>query len=136
MRNLYILVYSTFNFQLKRELIFYLIFFEGVFLVTLVYLLFVIIFYKNINYLEMIRSYECGFDPRSSARLVFSYRFFLISILFIIFDVEISLIISIPFFIVRGLGVVIFYIFIFLLVIGLIYEYYYGSLDWLKYYRG
>lgn len=56
-----------------------------------------ILFYKNKMEIEGIRSYECGFDPYSSTRLTFSYRFYLISVLFIIFDVEISLILSIPF---------------------------------------
>lgn len=79
----------------------------------------------------MIRSYECGFDCISSTRLSFSYRFFLISILFIIFDVEISLIVPIPFIIMNSVGIILFFIFIFVLIIGLFYEYYYGSLDWL-----
>lgn len=97
--------------------------------------MFFVVFYKGLIYIEIISSYECGFDIKSKARLVFSYKFFLISILFVIFDVEISLIISIPFFIIRELGVLIFLIFIFILIIGLIYEYYYGSLDWLQYYK-
>lgn len=97
-------------------------------------MLFYVVFYKNIFRMEMMSSYECGFDPRSMARLVFSYRFFLISILFIIFDVEISLMVSVPFFIINRMGLLIFLIFMFVLIVGLLYEYYYGSLDWLRYY--
>lgn len=114
---------------------FYYIFVEGMLLVVVVYILFYIIFYKREAYIEIVSSYECGFDPRSRARLVFSYKFFLISILFIVFDVEISLIISVPFFIIRRLGVFVFFLFIFVLILGLVYEYYYGALDWLRYYK-
>lgn len=84
--------------------------------------------------MEALRCYECGFDPNSSTRLVFSYRFFLISILFIIFDVEISLILPVPFLLLRELGIFVFVIFILVLLVGLIYEYIYGSLDWLDFY--
>lgn len=103
-------------------------------LVGLVYFLFLLIFYKREVLFETLSSYECGFDAYSSTRLVFSYRFFLISILFIIFDVEISLMLPIPFLLLRELGIVVFFLFIFILLVGLVYEYFYGSLDWLDYY--
>lgn len=97
----------------------------------LVYLLFYIVFYKSSLDKESIRPYECGFDPNSFTRIVFSYRFFLISILFIIFDVEISLILPIPFLLIRVLGLWVFILFVCVLILGLLYEYNYGSLDWL-----
>ncbi|TDJ90696.1 NADH-quinone oxidoreductase subunit A, partial [Klebsiella pneumoniae] len=83
----------------------------------------------KMNDIEIISPYECGFDPNCLSRITFSYRFFLISILFIIFDVEISLILPIPFLIEIQLRLIFFYFFILVLISGLIYEYYYGSLD-------
>lgn len=126
---------STFDFQLKRDFIVFLVLIVSLFLIILVYILFFILFYREKYYAESLRCYECGFDPNSFTRLVFSYRFFLISILFIIFDVEISLILPVPFLILRELGIFVFVIFIFVLLIGLIYEYFYGSLDWLDFYE-
>lgn len=114
-------------------IIMYFVFLESFFLVFVVYIVFVFFFLKKIWLIEIIGPYECGFDCVSSTRLVFSYRFFLISILFIIFDVEISLMVSVPFFMVDGVGLSVFFIFIFILIVGLVYEYYYGSLDWLDY---
>lgn len=115
----------------KRIIIIILILIESVILVFLVYIIFYIICYRIIMDIEGRRAYECGFDPYSLTRLCFSYRFFLISILFIIFDVEISLILPIPFLIEREVGLLVFLIFILVLILGLIYEHSCGSLDWL-----
>lgn len=101
-------------------------------MILIVYIIFIILYYKYIIDNEGIRSYECGFEPNSCTRVSFSYRFFLISILFIIFDVEISLILPIPFLIGSEIGLWIFELFLGVLIIGLIYEYICGSLDWLE----
>nr|YP_009467388.1 NADH dehydrogenase subunit 3 [Varuna yui]YP_010137764.1 NADH dehydrogenase subunit 3 [Varuna litterata]AUR43972.1 NADH dehydrogenase subunit 3 [Varuna litterata]AVA07557.1 NADH dehydrogenase subunit 3 [Varuna yui] len=77
--------------------------------------------------------YECGFDPKGSARLPFSLRFFLIAVIFLIFDVEITLLLPI----VTTLNVTNMFswlftslIFLFILLLGLYYEWTQTALDW------
>lgn len=76
--------------------------------------------------------YECGFDPFESARLPFDVRFYLVAILFIIFDLETAF--FFPWALVlRQIGWFGFsamMIFLGLLVIGFIYEWKKGALEW------
>nr|YP_011015307.1 NADH dehydrogenase subunit 3 [Stegophiura sladeni]UFQ25370.1 NADH dehydrogenase subunit 3 [Stegophiura sladeni] len=77
--------------------------------------------------------YECGFDPINSSRLPFSFRFFLIALLFLLFDLEIAILLPLPLSITilspnNSTFPLIFFIII--LTIGLLYEWINGGLDW------
>lgn len=87
----------------------------------------------NLPYIEKMAPYECGFDPINSARLPFSFRFFLIAILFLIFDLEIALLLVLPFsfcIVSPLISSYILIIFLIILSLGLYYEWINGGLDW------
>ena len=81
---------------------------------------------------EKLSAYECGFEPFNDSRMEFDVRFYLVAILFIIFDLEIAFLF--PWAI--SLGTIGFYgylsmlVFLFILTIGFIYEWKKGALDW------
>ena len=75
-------------------------------------------------------AFECGFDVVSDSRVPFSLRFFLLTVVFLIFDVEIVLLLPIPFVVERVEGSVVAGVFFGVLILGLVYEWYDGSLDW------
>ena len=78
---------------------------------------------------EKVGPYECGFDTLRSARLPFSLRFFLLAVIFLIFDVEIVLLF--PLVGVVGADVCLCGAsFVSILVVGLFHEWREGSLDW------
>nr|YP_010397987.1 NADH dehydrogenase subunit 3 [Rasbora semilineata]UQJ79225.1 NADH dehydrogenase subunit 3 [Rasbora semilineata] len=82
---------------------------------------------------EKLSPYECGFDPLGSARLPFSLQFFLVAILFLLFDLEIALLLPLPWgdqlhnpteTLFWATAILI------LLTMGLIYEWTQGGLEW------
>nr|YP_010960646.1 NADH dehydrogenase subunit 3 [Ophidion muraenolepis]WNH38088.1 NADH dehydrogenase subunit 3 [Ophidion muraenolepis] len=82
---------------------------------------------------EKLSPYECGFDPLGSARLPFSLRFFLVAILFLLFDLEIALLLPLPWahHIASPYSVLLWTLAILtLLTLGLIYEWTEGGLEW------
>nr|ALO20724.1 NADH dehydrogenase subunit 3 [Physalia physalis]WJJ69956.1 NADH dehydrogenase subunit 3 [Physalia sp.] len=81
---------------------------------------------------EKVTSYECGFNPIHIPGEPFSIRFFLIAILFLVFDLEISYLIpwSSCSNIINGKGQIVIILFIIVLTIGLIYEWVKGGLEW------
>nr|AMK38961.1 NADH dehydrogenase subunit 3 [Morellia lopesae] len=88
---------------------------------------------KTIVDREKASPFECGFDPKSSSRIPFSLRFFLITIIFLIFDVEIALILPIIL-IIKFSNLLIWtttsVIFILILLLGLYHEWNQGMLNW------
>jgi NADH-quinone oxidoreductase subunit A len=81
---------------------------------------------------EKLSAYECGFNAFGDARMKFDVRFYLVSILFIIFDLEVAFLF--PWAITLGVtGVFAFWsmmVFLGVLTIGFIYEWKKGALEW------
>jgi NADH:ubiquinone oxidoreductase subunit 3 (subunit A) len=81
---------------------------------------------------EKLSAYECGFNPFEDARTQFDVRFYLVAILFIIFDLEVSFLFpwslvlnSVPVFAFWSMTA-----FLIILTVGFIYEWHKGALEW------
>jgi NADH-ubiquinone oxidoreductase chain 3 len=101
------------------------------------FLLFVVLVLSDRYALGRVKMtpFECGFDPKESARLPFSVRFFLLAVVFLIFDIEVALlfplVVGVKLFfyssvVIAGLG------FVFILIIGLLHEWREGALSWVS----
>jgi NADH-quinone oxidoreductase subunit A len=81
---------------------------------------------------EKNSAYECGFEAFDDAHMKFDVRFYLVAILFIIFDLEIAF--MFPWAVVLdklgGFGLASMFLFLFILVIGFVYEWKKGGLEW------
>nr|NP_852169.1 NADH dehydrogenase subunit 3 [Lepidopsocidae sp. RS-2001]AAK55294.2 NADH dehydrogenase subunit 3 [Lepidopsocidae sp. RS-2001] len=91
--------------------------------------------YKTIEDQEKMSPFECGFDPMKSSRMPFSLRFFLITIIFLIFDVEITFILPMILNFNKSnmlLWIFIIFVFILILILGLLHEWNQGALEWSK----
>lgn len=106
-------------------------FFFSIVLSSVIFLLSYLLVFQKADQ-EKISAYECGFNPFDDARMTFDIRFYLVAILFLIFDLEISFLFpwvislqSIGFF---GFWTMI--IFLIILTIGFIYEWFKGALEW------
>jgi len=81
---------------------------------------------------EKVSAYECGFDPFGAARQPFDVRFYLVAILFIVFDLEVTFLF--PWACVLGdvgmFGFLSMAVFLGILTLGFVYEFRQGALDW------
>nr|QWL15085.1 NADH dehydrogenase subunit 3 [Xenostrongylus variegatus] len=103
------------------------------FIGTILTLILNLISKKTFSDREKSSPFECGFDPKNSARLPFSLHFFLIAIIFLIFDVEITLIL--PMIMTMKISNIINFSimsssFIIILLMGLYHEWNQGALNW------
>nr|YP_008592446.1 NADH dehydrogenase subunit 3 [Eusthenes cupreus]AFY16812.1 NADH dehydrogenase subunit 3 [Eusthenes cupreus] len=82
---------------------------------------------------EKMSPFECGFDPMSSARTPFSIQFFLIAVLFLIFDIEIAIMLPIILTMnnsMTSMWLFVITVFIMILILGLYHEWKNGMLEW------
>jgi NADH-quinone oxidoreductase subunit A len=81
---------------------------------------------------EKLSPYECGFEAFEDARMKFDVRFYLVAILFIIFDLELAFLIpwAVVWREVGMVGIAAVSVFLFLLVVGFAYEWKKGALEW------
>ena len=81
---------------------------------------------------EKLSAYECGFEPFNDSRMEFDVRFYLVAILFIIFDLEIAFLFpwAVVVHEIGFIGIISMALFLLILVVGFIYEWRKGALEW------
>lgn len=80
--------------------------------------------------LEKVSAYECGFEPFEDARARFDVRFYLVALLFIVFDLEVAFLFPTVVATLGGTGLTVFFFFLFVLTAGFVYEWSQGALQW------
>lgn len=97
----------------------------------IIYLLSIFLVERFVD-LEKVSVYECGFEPFEDTRNVFEVKFYLVAILFVIFDLEV--IFLFPWILVYGslgfFSLVAMFIFLYILGLVFVYEWLLGALDW------
>ncbi len=81
---------------------------------------------------EKVSAYECGFDAFDDSRMKFDVRFYLVSLLFIIFDLEVAFLFpwAVAFDGLPALGFWAMIVFLGVLTVGFVYEWRKGALEW------
>nr|ALO77342.1 NADH deshydrogenase subunit 3 [Chirotenon longimanus] len=106
-----------------------------IFIILILILVLFLISKKSFQDREKNSPFECGFDPKNSARLPFSLQFFSIALIFLIFDVELTLLL--PFLILIKFSnftftSLVFLFFISILILGTVHEWNQGEFNWKK----
>jgi NADH:ubiquinone oxidoreductase subunit 3 (subunit A) len=128
--NIFNLIYYSY---FDEQYIYLCLYFLSSLVLTL--LLFSIAFFlspKQLSF-EKSSSYECGFEPFGSGHLIFNIQFFIVGILFMIFDLELAYIFP-WIFNLGSLSIFCYFLmsfFLILLIIGFVYEWKKGALDWI-----
>lgn len=126
------IVNYCFTFSIFNEYLYiYIAFVLSLLISVLLYSIVALITYKQYD-VEKSSAFECGFHPFEDTREKFNIRFYLISILFIIFDLEITFLFpwAINLKNIDLFGFWTMFVFLVILTIGFIYEWNKGALDW------
>nr|YP_009040293.1 NADH dehydrogenase subunit 3 [Aplysia kurodai]AGT53694.1 NADH dehydrogenase subunit 3 [Aplysia kurodai] len=123
-----------------HSLLFLMITFSIILSAVLLFTYYMVSYIEYTSPSEKMTPFECGFDPLSKMRAPFSTRFFLLVVLFLIFDVEVALLFpilslmmlnSVSFIIMVAL-----LLFLVILLFGMFHEWNEGALDWVSSYNG
>nr|YP_010730006.1 NADH dehydrogenase subunit 3 [Amblyomma tonelliae]WEF75020.1 NADH dehydrogenase subunit 3 [Amblyomma tonelliae] len=104
------------------------------FIILLLLLFYFLTNFSNLKSKEKLSPFECGFDPFSLSRVPFSLKFFFLGIVFLVFDVEIIVILPFPILLInKSISLVVSFIMINLIILlGFLYEWKSGMIEWLK----
>ena len=109
----------------KAKIIYISLYMVTSIIITLLLIFLIILTYKTLVDKEKSSPFECGFDPNNISRLPFCMKFFMVVVIFLVFDIEVALILPMLF---SSLSV---FSFILVLTVGAMYEWAYGGLNWL-----
>ena len=122
--------------MLKTHLLVLVLFFSSILVLTLILYALSCIFFsvgvEDEQQIEKLYAYECGFGSFSDARDAFDIKFYLVAVLFLIFDLEISFLLpmSVTLSALSLYDFVIIIFFLLILTLGFVFEWKKGGLDW------
>uniref|UniRef100_A0AAU7LKQ7 NADH-ubiquinone oxidoreductase chain 3 n=1 Tax=Syrbatus sp. 2 RRMO-2024a TaxID=3154168 RepID=A0AAU7LKQ7_9COLE len=111
-----------------------IIFFLMIFImIVMMTYLFYSLSWKSLMDNEKSSPFECGYEPKNSSRIPFSINFYIMALIFLIFDIEFSLMIPLIYININMMNFLIISLFIFfMLTLSMLYEWKQKTLNWLK----